>query len=449
MSLDSLFNVTIARSTTFPTRVSFGVPLIMAYHTEWAERSKEYYSIDEMITDGFALTDEAVRAATAVFAQNPRPPKIVLGREADRKVMVQVLSPIAGKLKAAGGQDYTVTLNGHAVTYTTDVTPLISEVCSNLKTLLDALTEAVTIVATATTVTITANAVATPFTIFAADPDLIDLENTTTNDAAHGIVEDIMAVRVENDDWYCVILTNNSKAAIEDAALYIETLKKTMIVSCADDEIYDPLVTTDILSLLVTAGYTRTMLMYHHKAGIQYPCAAWVGKGLPQDPGSITWAYKTLAGIDYTYLTPAKRTAIEAKYGNYYTVEAGRNFTFSGIVPANEWFDVIHGLDWAMARMQEAIFGAVMAATKKIPYTDSGAAIIGNAVMGVLKEGSNPNWALFVDDPTIPTPNVIVPLVSTISDVDKAARLLPDVTFTALLAGAIHKVEVSGTVSYS
>jgi len=42
---------------------------------------------------------------------------------------------------------------------------------------------------------------------------------------------------------------------------------------------------------------------------------------------------------------------------------------------------------------------------------------------------------------------VSVPDVANILAADKLARTLPDVTFTGVLAGAIHKVEIAGKVT--
>ena len=46
-----------------------------------------------------------------------------------------------------------------------------------------------------------------------------------------------------------------------------------------------------------------------------------------------------------------------------------------------------------------------------------------------------------------PAFTVTAPAVADVSAGDKTARTLPDVDFDATLAGAIHKVEISGTVS--
>ena len=46
-----------------------------------------------------------------------------------------------------------------------------------------------------------------------------------------------------------------------------------------------------------------------------------------------------------------------------------------------------------------------------------------------------------------PAPTYSVPKVSSIDVNDRANRLLPDMKFVAELAGAIHRVQVRGTVS--
>jgi hypothetical protein len=41
----------------------------------------------------------------------------------------------------------------------------------------------------------------------------------------------------------------------------------------------------------------------------------------------------------------------------------------------------------------------------------------------------------------------MAPKVKDVSSADRANRVLPDVTFSATLAGAIHAVEILGTIS--
>ena len=48
----------------------------------------------------------------------------------------------------------------------------------------------------------------------------------------------------------------------------------------------------------------------------------------------------------------------------------------------------------------------------------------------------------------VPSYTIQVPLSMTISPNDKANRILRDVYFTARLAGAIHVVQIQGTLTY-
>jgi hypothetical protein len=199
--------------------------------------------------------------------------------------------------------------------------------------------------------------------------------------------------------------------------------------------------TDDIASVLQTAGYERTMIIHHPKANVQFAGAAWAGKGLPTTPGSITWAYKELASVDYIEYSTTQINNMEGKNCNYYTRLAGLSNTFNGKSPNGEWFDVVRTIDWTEARMQEGVYGA-LSRTPKIPYTDPGATVIQNEVEAVLKQGVT-NTAYKAD----PAPTVTVPKVATVSIANRANRLLPDVNFTAELAGAIHKTIINGNVS--
>ena len=75
-------------------------------------------------------------------------------------------------------------------------------------------------------------------------------------------------------------------------------------------------------------------------------------------------------------------------------------------------------------------------------FTDEGAGLLGAEVRAQLDEGVR--VSLFAADPK---PTVIVPTVASVSSVNRAARALPGVTFTARLAGAIHSTDMTGVAS--
>lgn len=439
MSLTDVVRVTITRETSTPTQVGFGTPLIMSYHTVFPELAREYSDVDDMISDGFAAGDPAVLKAMAIFAQSPRPPHVVVGRETVGMAQTNKVTPVATNLKA--NHDYSIKVNGQTATFTTDTDPTVAEITAGLKSAIDALSEPVAVIDNNTDLDIEAGTPGVPFSLEIPDRTILHQENTTPDGTPTGILEDIVALRDVNDDWYCLHLCNQSRTRIEAVAPYIEGLVRIFVWASADDAILDPAVTDDVLSTLQGAGYVRNMGMFHPLADIEHPDGAWAGKCLPYEPGSITWDLKTLAGITYTDLTSTEKSTIKAKDGNYYARIAGLNVTQIGITPGHEWMDVINGVDWTQVRMQENIFSR-LANAKKVPYTDRGIGIIENEVRGVLNQGVANE--LYTNDPA---PVVTVPLAKDVPTADRANRILKNVIFRATLAGAIHEVEVVGTVS--
>ena len=79
----------------------------------------------------------------------------------------------------------------------------------------------------------------------------------------------------------------------------------------------------------------------------------------------------------------------------------------------------------------------------KMIENNAGVTVITGIVQEVL------NSAATTQRPILQLDSIVVnaPLVADIPSNDKNNRLLPDVTFTALYQGAIHKVQISGTIS--
>jgi hypothetical protein len=88
----------------------------------------------------------------------------------------------------------------------------------------------------------------------------------------------------------------------------------------------------------------------------------------------------------------------------------------------------------------------------KVPYTDAGIAIIEAAIRQALARGQATGGIAPTEYDENGNENlgytVTVPLAATISPNQKASRILEDVEFTARLAGAIHVVEIDGSLTY-
>ena len=74
---------------------------------------------------------------------------------------------------------------------------------------------------------------------------------------------------------------------------------------------------------------------------------------LPYDPGSATWALKTVTGITADSLTATERGFLDGDRMNYYTTVAGVDVTRKGVMASGEYLDVIVYAAAAVIMLQE------------------------------------------------------------------------------------------------
>lgn len=258
---------------------------------------------------------------------------------------------------------------------------------------------------------------------------------------ATALATDLDAVQLEQSNWYGFITLYNSDAYVKAAAAWAETQVKIYICDLSNSETATLASgggdTADDLKVL---AYARTSVAYHPSPADMFG-AAWFGRMLPIEPGQDDWKFKTLSGVNPTTTTSTHRTNLRAKKANWYQTLAGRNVTMEGTTCDGDFIDNTRGLDWLEDDMSKGVYGALVAAGK-VPFTDQGVALIENEVRASLDRAVS--RGILTNNPE---PVVTVPKVSAIADSDKALRLLPDVKFSCSLAGAVHKVQVQGTVS--
>lgn len=435
MSLESIFNVSVSSTSRTPSRAGFGTILLLCYHTAFVARVRSYTSLTGMVSDGLTSTSPAYQMAAAAFAQNPRPPRVKVGRRATPFEKTLRLTPST----PAAAEVYSLNVNGSAVSVTADGTPTVAEVCTALATAVAALSGVGASGTSGTHVDVTAD----------TDGALIGLDSLSANltvedvTADPGIADDLDAVLAADGDFYMVCLDSNSAAEIAEAAVWAEANGKLLVVQSSDSATLDGESTTDVFAELQTAAYGRTASFYHPKVArsTSWIAAAMAGSRAPITPGSDTWASKTLAGVDAYKLTDTQEAALEAKNANWYQVLAEVPVTYPGKVAAGEWADVVRFLDRVRARQREGLF-ALNLSGQKTPFTDAGISKVRAFLSADIKAGQRDGGF----DPEA-TPTITVPKVADVSDADRAARHLPGVEWSMRLAGAIHSMTVSGTAT--
>lgn len=433
--LSSIVQVTIDRQTRAVARAGFGVPAIIAEFatsktTTAFTRSRYYTSLSGLVADGWATTDSVYLAAAKLLAQPTKVERFMVGRiDSNDSTFSDALDAILLENTDWYAASF-VGLTSATLTFSADLvasnsiaysingvaqTPIVYATShANTMGLMEAAIEAAF---PGSTATVNGRSI----TIVKAGLDFNSFEATVTLGASQATATATYEL-AESD--------------LLNAAAWIETQMKIIGIADAQSNTY---AAGGLGYQLKALGYDRSFTIYHATPG-EYAQIAWLGKELPTDPGEDTWAFKTISGITADSITPNDENNLLGANVNIYYNKGSVSITRDGKVASGEYIDIIRGIDWIVARMQEAVY-SLMVNSSKIPYNDAGIQLVAGAMTGVGKEAERLgilNTGSFV---------VTTPLFANISSADKIARTLPDMQFTGVLQGAIHKVVIEGTLT--
>jgi len=239
--------------------------------------------------------------------------------------------------------------------------------------------------------------------------------------------------------WYFLVTTSNTPADIVAVADVIEASKASGYPKLYSAQVA---AATDLATIL-TKGYERTFVGVHPVA--EALDAAHIGENGNKEVGSITWKGKSLNGITPQDLTEDELTAIEDANGYAYVTKAGDHVTSEGKVMSGEYIDVMHGLDWVNANIEQRV-QKVFNNAPKVAYTDGGISQLESAVLSILKIGFR--QGIIADDGAgAGIYSTSFRLRSETTAEERASRKYTGGNFNFELAGAIHEAAISGTVS--
>jgi hypothetical protein len=146
-------------------------------------------------------------------------------------------------------------------------------------------------------------------------------------------------------------------------------------------------------------------------------------------------------------LTTAEQNALEGKNANYYVTLGGSGATYRGTCADGTFIDNVLASDWYRTRLVEthqARFTEYSNAGKKIPYTDSGIAVIEADLRSITERGIAAGHFLKrpgSDTETV-SPKYTIPSRSSVSAADVSNRVYK-YQAEVVLAGAIHSLTVT------
>lgn len=289
------------------------------------------------------------------------------------------------------------------------------------------------------TTNVTLTGVAGQVTLVEVTAGEISVDDTTSDPGAS---TDFAACVAEDPDFYGVLVDHNGPAEVLALAATIESHagRYAFLATASESGCFDADSITDVLYVLKDLLRYRTAAIVHPVFGTP-AAAAWMGNGIAYTAGTVTWALREVVGLPTYTLTSEQRAAVLAKNGTLLETNAGRTHTVGGKVSGGEWLDVIHGIDRLHARMSERVFGALLAVSQdsKAPFTDAGIHIVDTEIRGQLQ---NEEAIGFLDAGW----STSAPRASSYTATQRRSRVVSGLTWTAAPTGAIHAVEIAGTI---
>lgn len=459
-SLDQVVDVKINLNTFSIAKANFGIPMVVTpLNVAGSQLVFKFFNYDEAQQSGI-LPAAALKAVQAVFSQSPRPNQCWVGKRTVAQAVISLAEPSA---TISAGQVFKVNLAGKDVSYTAVNSDTSASVYTKLG---GAITSAAI---TGVTVGSTTDGVeldispqdADSFSITTSANLIFELGGQSSEAA---VQSDLSAINLEDNGWYGFLMAERPSIPAENtiitgAAAWAETQTKLFFCSSSDDDILTA-VDTDLLSTLQKKQYLRTAFVWHENQ-LEYPEGAWMGRCFTMDPGSETWALKNLPGITPDKLNATERQNVYKKNGNTYDqialntyligAASDGNAALGGKVVSGEWIDVVRFRDWLTDYIQKSM-ASLMVRQKKVPYTNAGIALLVNSLRASLRQGQiaggiSPDE---VDSEGNTVPGFIIqyPNAADVPFDQKAQRVL-NMSFTALLAGAIQLVKINGNLTYT
>jgi hypothetical protein len=454
--LDKIVQVTIERQTRVPSMKSFSELLVAAEFSPVGitpvfdpdHRVRVFGSLDEIAAAGFPTDGFVYRASAKQYSQSNHIGNMYVGWKIPGGVNITT-----GILSAAltAGQTIGWTVNGTTMTEIDFDTEGSNEKCLErmVKDLKDEFGSVFTAKKVdANTITLYGAAATVNVTISGGTPPTLSF-TTQAVPADANWTDALSKMKEQNNDWYAVSVSARLMANQQECAAWIQANEKLGCLTSGDDTIPNE-ETGDIASWAKLNNLDRVFVFYHPDAKLldssvdalnpndPIPEAAYFGKMLTKQPGSATWKFKELQNVPTYELTQGQVTNVENKNATWYMTTADIPMTSNGQVAAGEYIDVIHGLDWLKARIQNLVFTPLVQ-QDKVPFTDEGVQTVVSPLKAGLEEGKK-NKILANYDVSFPAA-ADVPLT------DKGKRFLPDVDFGGALAGAIHATRIKGVVT--
>lgn len=247
-----------------------------------------------------------------------------------------------------------------------------------------------------------------------------------------------------HNDWYWLVYAPREHAGLNDLADLAGWVSSAEKFAVLTNEAGDPASIVTQMTSVASEIQSSRVVLFAHTDPDTYPDAALVGRMAPLDPGSATFKFKTLQGIPEAAFGTTQILALHDAGVITYVAKFGVLQTSEGFVSDRTYADIQLAKDWLKARMTERI-SRVLFVNEKIPYDNIGIAQVVDPVRSTLQQATAMGIVARGDDGS-GLFTVTAPRRENIDPNDRANRILPDVFWDAIIAGAVHQVRVQGVI---
>lgn len=266
----------------------------------------------------------------------------------------------------------------------------------------------------------------------------------------------------EDNDWYYLLTDRDEDEYVMALAKFAEASEPTeaeLGVGVEDHRKFYMGQTTNKDFACLTA---RAAVIYTDPEFIsEEPDASYTGNVGPFYPKNVTWKFKrpqdgnasTSEGaklISLPKLTEGQRDQLNENHVNYLTEEYKRQYVKEGVCLNGEFIDTVLGGDWIAKRMRDLLYD-ILLNNANVDYDDAGFALIATAVSQTLAEAADVDHNIVARDQESKAGifTVNIPTYAESTEEQRRNRVMPDITWEALLCGAVHQVKTKGVLRAS
>lgn len=481
ISISDIINVQIAVAPNAVATDGFGPLIFMskAFVPVAGELPVQSFSNLKEVLDKFPAGTEIANAATTYYAQKPMPKTFLVGAVTQSSItpasaakLEGTVAAVLADVKLVTSGTFVISINGKEFSLTAldfsgvaDLPAVATMLQTKLKVETDKATDknySVVVGQTAGKFSITTAATGTEaFISMATGTAATALKLTsasnptmTQGQAARSIGIDLNNA-VNTKFWFFYVAVERAlrqDAQQLEAAKWCEGSGKVFGWADTDENILKQ-GTTNSFKTAKDANLRNTICVFDaSENGDQYPEISILARAATVNfnvaNSVIILAFKKGPTISTADLTSGQLAALQSYNGNaFISVEENVMF-YTGKMADGTWFDTVQGVEWLTQKVRNNVFNLFYQSTTKIPWTDTGVAMVNQQVTnalelartnGLIAPGYDNEGTFYPDGYKV---------ISTPLDLmqgQKGARIWEGTSFIAIGSGALQGALITGT----